>query len=390
MRVDIVLTNLELSGSLKYMGALAEGFSELGHTVRFLYSGVGSDFSLVETVLGTHERIPYTRSWTQWASRALLGSPLLRIFGRGTFNANQSINVLGSLLSVKRFEQITRQTDVIVYVNALAYPTTLLMRQRQTREVVIFHEGIGADFLPVILRRLHQTYLREVARRVDLRVATTSKNSGRLRAQGIDSDPIYHGFFGGGLSPSTKERLVLTDSRWVKERDPLRIVSLADRLPKVPIVMVGRFADPELRDKLERLVRARGLEGRIRLSRPLMEGEIADLYRRARVVLRWAAPGTEDGFSWSLVNAVSAGCVPVMSEGLGGSRHLAEEVSPDLVQDSEEGLADMAHRLLVDDDYFSMMQGRVIAWRDRRQWRVVAKAMLDRIPAGRRGVESSY
>jgi len=167
-------------------------------------------------------------------------------------------------------------------------------------------------------------------------LAITSMIADHLQTQGIDSTPIYDGFSYGGTTLPSKEDLVLADSRWVKEREPLRIVTIAERLPNARIIMIGRIPDPKLKDELRRQLESRGLIDRVQLSPPLREEEITDLYLRARVVLRWVRPGMEDGFTWSLVNAVSAGCVPVMSDGIGGSRHLAGEVSPDLVQSSDE------------------------------------------------------
>jgi len=42
-------------------------------------------------------------------------------------------------------------------------------------------------------------------------------------------------------------------------------------------------------------------------------------------------------------------------------------------------MAHVARRLLRDEDYYKDMQARVLAWRDRRQWSVVAGEILDTI-----------
>jgi len=216
-------------------------------------------------------------------------------------------------------------------------------------------------------------------------MAITSMIRDRLRSQGIEAITIPHGFFGGGVIPRPKEPLILVDTRWVKERDPFRVIRIAEKLPGIRMIMIGRFADVAMRKDLENRLRSRGLSQQVELSPPLSEMELLALYGRARIVLRWAFPNMESGFSFSLVNAISSGCVPVMSSGLGGSRHLAEEVSPDLVQDSDEGLVHIIRCLLADEQYYNKMQSKVLSWRDRRQWNVVAETMLQEVLRGREG-----
>lgn len=380
MQIDIVHPNLEVSGTIKYLGGLASGFTALGHQVRLLYTGTRTNYALIESSLEGVRRERYSGAFSLRLSTAVIGTPLLRLFAAGIFAPDQSVNVVGNSIAGNRLARLTKETELIIFSNLLAYPPTWLLRQPTGRDVLIFHEGIGADFLPRGLRGPVRRYSRAVARRVRLCVAITQPMEERLRSQGVHARVFCNGFFPNVSIPAQKESIVLVDSRWVWQRDPQRILEIARLVPAARFIMVGRFPDEAVRARLLEEIRARRLQNRIEVLGPIDEGKLVELYRSARIALRWAIPGTEDGFPFSLVLAVSAGCVPVLSAGLGAAHHLAEEVSPELVGSDDLELGDVVGRLLSDESYFRTMQSKVLAWRDRRPWRVVASEIL-RSPA---------
>jgi glycosyltransferase involved in cell wall biosynthesis len=383
VKVDIVHPNLEISGTIKYMGGLASGFTALGHQVRLLYTGSRANSTLIEGALEGLRRERYAGEFSHGLFTTVIGSPLLRLFATGVFAPDQSVNVLGNSIAGNRLARLTRDTDLIIFSSLLAYPPTWLLRQPTGREVMIFHEGIGASFLPRGLRGPMQSYSRTLARRVRLCIAITRPTEERLRGQGICARTVYDGFFPDLNLPAQKEPFVLLDSRWVWQREPQRVLSIARLAPSARFVMVGRFPEESARVRLIDGIRAQHLQDRIDVRGPVEERELVDLYRRARVALRWVIPDAEDGFSYSLVMAVSAGCVPVLSAGLGGAYHLAEEVSPELVGASDSELAGIVRRLLTDDSYFSEIQTKVLAWRSRRPWSAVATEILHAWADGR-------
>ena len=384
MKVDIVHPNLEISGTIKYIGGLASGFTALGHEVRLLYTGVRSNWGLVESSLSGIRLHRYAGGFSHRLSTDLIGSPLLRMFAAGTFNPDQSMNVLGNALAGNRLEGLTRDSDLIIFSNLLAFPPTWLLREPISRGVLIFHEGIDADFLPRGLRGAMQRYSRAIARRVRLPMAITQTIEERLRDQGVHAKAIYNGFYPNLRVPAEKDPMVLVDSRWVWQRAPQRIVEIAELAPSARFVMVGRFPQTSARDRLIEGIREHRLQDRIEVRGPVEEVELVELYRRARITLRWAIPGSEAGFPFSLVMAVSAGCVPVLSAGLGGAFHLSEEVSPELVGANDLELGAIVRRLLSDESYFREMQARVLAWKDRRPWSAVAGLILRGVSDGDR------
>lgn len=79
----------------------------------------------------------------------------------------------------------------------------------------------------------------------------------------------------------------------------------------------------------------------------------------------------EDGFPFSLVQAVSYGCVPVLSRELGRANYFAREVSPDLAVYGAEGFTHAIARLLNEPEFYREMRDRVDAWRHSRPRTIV-------------------
>jgi glycosyltransferase involved in cell wall biosynthesis len=378
LKVDIAVPNLEVSGTLKYLAGIALGFTALGHDVRLLFTGEGPNRQLVDSILGSTPRQRYAGTASHTLSR-WLETPVIRLFAEGTFASKQSVNALGSFLSAGRFRRLIAGSDLVIYANFWAYPPAHLLQDGGPLEVLLFHEGIEASFLPWALRRPLQAYVRAIARSVNLPMATAGPVARILRSQGVAATPIYPGFQ-MGLAEGPKQPLIVADSRWVKEREPLRFVRIAQQVPEARFVMVGRFPDPTLRDRVVHELAVARLGERVQIMGSLREEELLDLYAHAKCVIRWAASGTENGFTFSLVSAVSAGSIPLLSSGLGGAEHLSQEVSQDLVPRSDSDFARILRRLLTDERYYLEMREKVVAWRDRRSWATVAREILEALP----------
>lgn len=371
MRVDLVLPNIEVSGTTKYIGSLADGFASLGHSVRLIYSGQGPRADLVDLTFRHLTRVRFTGSLSQRFTEYAVGGPILRLFT--DFKPSQSVNLIGSFLGSNKFDRLTADTDLIVYANTFAYPPPRLLRQRTRQEVLIFHEGIGSTNLPYPLRKSFTSFCKAVSDSVDLRMAITDQVAEVLGSEGITSRAIYHGFF-SNIVPGVKEPLILADSRWFPHRSPVRVAHIAERVPGARFAVLGSFQNPNLEDQLRReLVKTRTSD-RVEIRTGVPEPELLNLYGRAKCVIRWGQ--LERGFPFSLVYAVSSGCIPVFSSELGGARYIASEVSPDLVVKTDSELAEVLNRLLSDDVYYTSMKRKVLGWRDKRPWRAVASEII--------------
>lgn len=323
----------------------------------------------------------YASPWTQLLTRRILGAPL-KLFGQGLFSTDQIVDLLGESIASRKLRMLMSNTDVIVYSNFFSIPPPRLLEAKSSHELLVHHEYLGGEWLPPLVRLGVHSYVRRASALMGRSIAITERMARSLAQSAISTQAIPDGFQQNWLT-STKPQTtsVIVDSRWHRNRQPLRLVNIASRTPKVNYLMLGRFQDPSLKDDLQNQIRAHGLGDRVILSGRLSEQEYFEAYSRAHIVLRWAVPGTEDGFPLSLVYAVSAGCVPIMSSGLGATDHLAKEVSPDLAVNSDEEFAATINRLSSDSSYYLEMKRRVDQWRIRRPWSQVAQEMLSSLPS---------
>lgn len=390
MKITIVLTNLETSGTFKMMCAIGHGFEQLGWEVQILYSGESADQHLVRPLLGTIPTHPYAGRITHVLSK-FLQLPVLRLFASGLFSPSQSINFIGQFSGARRFLKLTAGSDLILYSNVWAIPPWQVLRRVQSRSAVLFHEALDAEFLPGPLRHVLNRVILKLVRGIDLPVSITFPIGEACARRGLRTVVIYDAFR-HELAAGSKEDFVLADSRWIQpqqartsdsefsilHRDPLFLVRLASQLPSVRFVLCGRILDPSLLALLMAKIDRHKMGFRVEVKPRLPEGKLQQLYQHAKCVVRW---GTERGFPWSLVEAVSAGCIPIFSKEVGGSYHLAKEVSPDLVVDTEDAFVGIITRLFTDHAYYLEIRRRVDAWRNRRPWTQWCIELLDAMEA---------
>ena len=372
MKLTIVHSNLEVSGTFKYIVMVARGFRQLGWDVQLIYSGENVNAPLVRFVLGSIPAARLAGRFSEELSRAVASVPI-RLFASHLFTPDQSPNFVGMFSGRRRFLRLVSDSDLVIYSNPFAFPPWLLLRQNRPRSILLFHEGIDTAFLPRLLRVPLQAYLRQVSRSVTGSVSLTLATAKRLAQRRVQAWPIYHGFEQPPPSSTEREDLVLADSRWNAGRDPSFVVELATRVPTARFVLCGKIGSEALRAKLRSKMADASVADRVQVKERFDEAELAQLYRRAKIAVRWGEQ--EDGFPFSLVQAVSYGCVPILSRELGGAYYLAREVSPDLAVDGADGFARAIARLLNEPEFYQEMRDRVDTWRRRRPWTTVCSEL---------------
>ena len=373
MKLTIVHNNLEVSGTFKYIVMVARGFRQLGWDVQLIYSGENVNAPLVRSMLGSIPAARFAGRFSEELSRAVASVPI-RLFASHLFTPDQSPNFVGMFSGRRRFLRLVSDSDLVIYSNPLAFPPWLLLRQDRPRSILLFHEGIEGEYLPRLLRVPLQAYLRRATRSVTGSVGISLAIAKRLAQLGVPAQPIYDGFEEPPPSSTEREDLVLADSRWHAARDPSFVVELAQRVPTARFVLCGKIGSEALRAKLRSKMADASVADRVQVKERFDEAELAQLYRRAKIAVRWGE--REDGFPVSLVQAVSYGCVPILSRELGGANYLAREVSADLAVDGVDGFAHVISRLLNEPEFYREMRDRVDAWRQRRPWTIVCSEFL--------------
>lgn len=380
MKATIVLANLEISGTFRYLISVARAFRELGWEVQVLYSGVSPEVYGVGESLSGMKCVCYAGPRWHFVSR-LLQAPLIKLFAGKFFSVSQGTNILGQIVSTRRFLSLTHDSAIIVYANFRAVPMSLVLRSEQMRRsAVLFHESVAARNLPRVLRQSLQRVARSIASKAGACISISNMVETSLRLQGISSTTLYPAF--SEAPPHVKANIVLADTRWHANRDPRRVVSIAAMTDGVAFVLTGRIHPPEVALQLEELINQNGLEGRVEVRGWVSEEELRGLYAKAKVVARWGVQ--EEGFPASIATAVSNECIPVISSELGGAYHLAKEVSPELVADSPVAFGQILKRLFTDTNFYEQNREKICAWKRRRPWTVWVSELLSKM-----GVDAS-
>jgi glycosyltransferase involved in cell wall biosynthesis len=121
-----------------------------------------------------------------------------------------------------------------------------------------------------------------------------------------------------------------------------------------------------LRKRFEKELAEHRVEDRIHIREENTEAELDILYSTARCFIRWSNPSVvETGPSYGLIQAISNGCVPVISMDLGSSPRVAEKLGPEFAVDNTvAGFADAIRRLFNDEEFFAKAVQNVINWRN--------------------------
>jgi glycosyltransferase involved in cell wall biosynthesis len=246
------------------------------------------------------------------------------------------------------------------------WPVTLAWLLRRPSVVVI--GGFDTACLPDIdyglqQRRVMSRVSRWVMRRATRLVTNSHYSSREIEANvGIPAAAvrvIHHGVGDpfGELPSGPRDRLALTvgivERRNLERKGLLPFVRAAALLPDVQFVVAGKWID----DSVEELRAAAG--DNVTLTGWVEDAELEALYRRASVYVQ---PSRHEGFGLSVVEAMLAGDIPVVSaagalpEVVGDEGVVLDTAAPG----PEEVAAGVRRGLALDDDVRARARRRVI------------------------------
>jgi glycosyltransferase involved in cell wall biosynthesis len=246
------------------------------------------------------------------------------------------------------------------------WPVTLAWLLRRPSVVVI--GGFDTASLPEIdyglqQRRVMSRVSRWVMRRATRLVTNSNYSVGEIEANvGIPASAVrvvHHGVGDpfGELPDGPRERLALTvgivERRNLDRKGLLTFVRAASLLPDVEFVVAGKWTD----DSVEELRAAGG--DNVTLTGWVEDGELESLYRRAAVYVQ---PSRHEGFGLSVIEAMLAGDIPVVSSAGALPEVVGDEgVVIDSAAPGAEEVADGVRRgLALGDDVRERARRRVI------------------------------
>lgn len=163
---------------------------------------------------------------------------------------------------------------------------------------------------------------------------------------------------------------------------------LVDRIPNLELLVIGKGPD---RERLEKLARGLGLEGRTRFTGFVPSRERDALLAGSRVC---AFPSQKEGFGLTVIEANALG-TPVVARDAPGLRDsirdgvtgllVASDASPpaggDALEEEASRYADALARLLAEDDAARTMRRACLDWSKRFDWDRAASEMEAAIEA---------
>lgn len=358
------------TGATKLTLEIAKAFADAGDDVRVVFfHDDGSSDLMRESADGLKIEI-FERGIHSGLSR-LIQSPVMKIFMKDAFSLDDAVNLLGELSYTRTLNASGDAPDLIIFMNMWSgIPAVFMSRRYRSRSVLYFHESPTFSGLPFPVRFALRWYLKLLLNRVSTNVSITEATRRAMEKDaGISSRVVPDAFRPLPVS-SKKEDFVLLDTRWTWVRNPFFLVDVARRAEGIRFKMCGSFGSAELREQFVSELKLKGLADRVEVHDNLPEKELELYYSKAKCYLRWSnSEISETGPSYGVIQAVSNGCIPVVSRNLGSSQYVEEHLGSEFaVENDPETFSAIVKRLFTDDDFYAKSMTRLLSWRNSYGW----------------------
>ncbi len=358
------------TGATKLTLEIARAFADAGDDVRVVFfHDDGSSSLMQESAKGLKIEI-FERGIHSGLSR-IIQSPVMKLFMKDAFSLDDAVNLLGELSYTRALNAKGEGPDLIIFMNMWSgIPAVFMSSRYRSRSVLYFHESPTFSGLPFPVRAALRWYLRLLLNRISTNVSITEATRNAMeRDAGIRSKVVPDAF--RILPVSTeKEDFVLLDTRWTWVRNPFFLIDVALLAEGIRFKMCGSFGSAELKGQFISELGLRGLADRVEVHDNLPEKELERLYSKAKCYLRWSnSEISETGPSFGVIQAVSNGCIPVVSRNLGSSQYVSEHLGSEFVVDNDPGkFSGIVQRLFADDAFYARSMSRLLSWRNGYGW----------------------
>lgn len=380
MNVLIVKDSLSASaGTTKFAISLARGFTQLGHSTKLIFLHESPTGRLIEPSLaGLNWTI--VSSGATYAVSSAMQYPFTGLFFRSAFSSDDHVDFLRGIAS-RQLAKTVERSDLVIAANIWSATCLLLHHENpRVRRVVYFHEPPRFDGLPAAFVFGMRTYLKELIRAGVRFVCLTDplmselsdwlKRSSFVMTNGYSLGPVFR----------AKEDFVLVDSRWTEQRNPTFILKIASRLRGTRFVVAGRFATDQLRQRFMNEREDQGLTSSVAMVENLTEYSLLRLYSHALCYVRWGILRGELGNPTGIGQAISSGCIPIVSRDLAIAPVLSDGISDDVVVDSEPGaFAQRILELQSNPELRARLVEAVVRYRDSHSWKNYCQELLSNL-----------
>lgn len=366
------------NGSTKLTLDIAKALGSVGADVDVVFfHSDGSEHILGDELVGVKSEILENRLLF-WISK-VIQYPIIKLYLKDAFTTGDAVNILDQLRLARRLNRSASKYDLLISMNMwTSIPSLFLSPYYRTHSVLFFHEPPVFGGLPRPITLFMEIFLRLILRNTWINLSLTEPMKKDIQVSAGIKTTVVADAFSVRPVTSKKEDYVLLDTRWTFVRNPFFALDIAERLPDVKFLMCGKFGSESLKQRFLTMVEERKMADRFTVREENTEAELNSFYAKAKCYIRWSNPSIiERGPSYGLIQAVSNGCIPILSEDMGSSGDVAEHLGADfVVANNPADFARAIGALYKDENFSARAFEKVIQWRNSYTGKEYGKRLL--------------
>lgn len=366
------------SGGVKLTLDIARSLQESGHKVKVIFFHSDKTEDMIRREIADIDYEVYENKKLYFLSQ-IFQLPVINLLLKDAFKPDDSVNLLSQLSFARMMNKSKEEYDLMISMSLWTglVPIFINPYYRQ-HSVLYFHEPPTFSGLPFPINSILRLYLRKLVKCVTLNISITGMMKKAIEnSLGIQSAVLTDSFTVKTVSKQ-KESYVLADTRWTFVRDPFFLISIAKQVEEAKFIMCGGFGSSSLRESFKARLAEEGLASRVVIREQNTEPELDELYSKATCYVRWSSKVIDEtGPSYGLIQAVSNGCVPIVSNNLGSAEYVSENVGNDfVVRNDPSEYANVIRKLFSDRTFLTESFEKVIRWRNSYTGKEYASTLL--------------
>jgi len=355
MKILMLENNLNgHSGTPKYLIKIAEAFLEHGDEINILFFSESSDSNNIKDTL---KKFNYKIIKERKSILYYLQLAFIKLFESNSFNENDIGGLLNQLTTLKYIKK--NKPDIVIAINIFSALSFIFLPKGCCKKLVYLHEAPLFEELPSLLRFSLRFYARVIHNKSDYFISASDDTYAKSNKIGIKSIPLLFISFDSNIKYLEKENIILMDSRWTTERNIFFSIKIIEKLRDMKFIVAGYFPDKKIKEKYLEILNSEKLIERVQIVENFTEDYLNELYKKSKYVIRWGG-FHETGPSVSVLKGINYFCIPIISENLGFSKFIKEEISPELVVSMrEEDFAEIINKIEKNNNYYKQLINKI-------------------------------
>lgn len=248
---------------------------------------------------------------------------------------------------------IKKRYDIIYYFDEFsAFFQKYNKKKFGNKTVVLIHE-VASPEKSKILRFVQ----RRVIRNANIVLTNTEENLRLLNQKDVkNAFEVYPGLVPHDDVPGFDDRddVAISVTMWDFGRKPEILIEIAKKLRYGKIVLAGSWTDNKYMEKIKKIIAENNLSNKITVTGMIKESELTELYRRARVSIRFGYD--EKGPGMGSLESISWGIPLIINTGIGIKEIIKDRINGFIVNENDpEQIANLIDGLFRNGDKWSAM-----------------------------------